>query len=144
MNNEERKKQEIREDAARIVFEAVMSNATRQEFIENGISEAFPIANQILEKKDAEINLLKTEFNKAQTDLKAFYEKKLAEQQAAGQKRVEGIFREIEDTLDLHEDESGWISISNHANYSDWQALKAREDEILKLRQEIMGRIRYI
>lgn len=36
----------------------------------------------------------------------------------------ENTLAEVETTLDLYDDEYGWVNISNHVSYSRWQSLK--------------------
>lgn len=57
-------------------------------------------------------------------------DQKVVEGLQARIKELEGLGKRIEDMLDIHENESGWIRISNHVNYSDWQSLKEGKERI--------------
>ena len=82
-------------------FKEVMANATT--------------VQQKVEEARAQIAELSKKLDDRESDLKE-----------AVRKTAEDIFAEIEDTLSMAEDFSGFITISNHVPIEAWQSLKSR------------------
>jgi len=131
--------EELKEEISEIIFKNKWFFSNNKEHADMLVEKLSPsitrYASAIKEKavkeavgkKDKEIAELKFELNEADKHIT-----KLLQKQRSIDEVVANRMKEIEDLLDIHAQDPNninktYVRISNHVSYSDWQALKGKE-----------------